>query len=110
VIGATPINITGTPPADTVIINNSSLGLEVILNQQIPDLAETAGITTNAIAIEFSGFLFGMNGINGDIDIASSSASVTVPEPATGAEMLTGFAFVGCLMRGRLKAKTVAQA
>lgn len=107
VIGS-PITLTGTfdPPANSLIFESD--GLEIILNQQTPDPSETAGITTNAIVLEFNGFPFGLNAVNGGIDVAGSYASIdVVPEPATWAEMLAGFTVVGFLMRGRLKAKAV---
>lgn len=109
VIGSTPITVTGSPAPNTVILDNSTIGLEIVLNQQTPDLSETAGITTDAISIIFSNFPYGLGVVNGDIDIAGSSASiVATPEPATWAEMLAGFAVLGFLMRGRRKAEAVA--
>jgi hypothetical protein len=66
------------------------------LNQQIPDTTETAGITTNAIAINFTNFAVGPNHVNGAVDIGQSMASIAIiPEPATWAMMLAGFAGLG---------------
>jgi hypothetical protein len=82
------------PPANTDLI--SIPGLTVTLNQQLPDMSESAGITTNAIAIDFTGLL----GVTGSIDVAQSFASIdvttpTVPETSTWAMMLLGFAGLG---------------
>jgi hypothetical protein len=75
--------------------------LTITLNKQTPDPDESAGITTDAIAIDFSGFPLGLNLVNGSIDIAQSSASIdvsstpVVPETSTWAMMLLGFAGLG---------------
>jgi hypothetical protein len=84
----------GTPSIDDTIF--SEPGLAVILNQQIPDTTETAGITTNAIAIDFNNFAIGPNDVNGAVDIGQSMASfVVIPEPATWVMLLAGFAGLG---------------
>jgi hypothetical protein len=84
----------GTPSLNDEII--SEPGLAVILNQQIPDTTETAGITTNAIAIDFNNFALGPNLVNGAVDIGQSMASFAViPEPATWVMLLAGFAGLG---------------
>jgi hypothetical protein len=83
--------------------------LTVTLNQQIPDRTETEGITTNAIAINFTDFHVGPNAVNGAVDIGQSAASLTViPEPATWVEMLAGFGALGLLVWGRHKSKAAA--
>ena len=88
------IPFSGTPSANDVIF--SLPGLTVTLNQQIPDTTETAGITTNAIAINFTNFAVGPNHVNGAVDIGQSMASIAIiPEPATWAMMLAGFAGLG---------------
>jgi hypothetical protein len=70
--------------------------LTVILNQQIPDSTETAGVTTNAIAIDFNNFALGPNHVNGAVDIGQSMASFNVvPEPATWVMLMAGFAGLG---------------
>ena len=80
-----------TPPANDVLL--AIAGLTVTLNQQIPDKTETEGITTNAIAIDFADFHVGSNAVNGAVDLGQSTASIAIiPEPATWAEMLVGFA------------------
>jgi hypothetical protein len=101
-IGATPIDVTGSPAANSVIFDNSALGLEITLNKQTPDLAESAGVTTIAMEIEFNGFPFGDNAINGGVDIAGAYASITAaPEPATWVEILSGFVVFGFLIGRR---------
>jgi hypothetical protein len=69
--------------------------LTITLNQQIPDLSESAGITTNAIALDFNKFPFGTNVVNGSVDVGQSFASVTVPETSTWVMLLLGFAGLG---------------
>jgi hypothetical protein len=93
-IAGQTITFSGTPSANDVIF--SLPGLTVTLNQQIPDTTEIAGITTNAIAIDFNSFAVGPNHVNGTVDIGQSMASFAViPEPATWAMMLAGFAGLG---------------
>jgi hypothetical protein len=71
--------------------------LTITLNQQIPDLSESAGITTNAIALDFNNFPLGLNLVNGSLDVAQSFASINVaiPEISTWAMLLLGFAGLG---------------
>jgi hypothetical protein len=71
--------------------------LTITLNQQIPDLGESAGITTNAIAFDFNHFPVGFDVVNGSLDVAQSFASinVAVPEISTWAMLLLGFAGLG---------------
>jgi hypothetical protein len=84
-----PVNPT---PNDVIF---SLDGLTITLNQQIPDLSESTGITTNAIAIDFNKFPFGTNLVNGSVDVAQSFASIVVPETSTWAMLLLGFAALG---------------
>jgi len=74
-------------------------GLTVLLNQQSPDRFESAGITTDAIAIDFIGFpVVAGPSLYGSIEIAQSFASIDVtpiPETQTWATMLIGFAALG---------------
>lgn len=108
-LGGNTITASGAPPVNFVLFDDAALGLEIILNQQTPDLTESAGITVNAVSVIFSGFPYGLSVVNGAIDIADSSASIdvaNVPEPATWAEMLAGFAVFGFLLRGRPKAES----
>ena len=84
------------PTVNDVVFDSG--GLSIILNQQIADTSESAGITTNAIALDFTGFPLGFNLVNGTIDVAQSFASIdvsTVPETSTWAMMLLGFAGLG---------------
>jgi hypothetical protein len=97
VLGST-VTIPINPTPNDVVFNVG--GLTITLNQQIPDLSESAGITTNAIAIDFNKFPFGTNAVNGSLDIAQSFASinvgnVAVPEVSTWAMLLLGFAGLG---------------
>ena len=106
VLGSTT-TFSGSPPPNDLIFDSG--GLTVTLNQQIPDTSETAGISTNAIAIDFVHFPANTNVVNGSIDIASSTASiVAIPEPAIWLEMLAGFGAVGLLMWGRTWSKGAA--
>lgn len=87
-----PVN----PTVNDVIFDSGDLS--IILNQQIADPTESAGITTNAIAINFTGFPLGLNLVNGTVDVAQSYASIdvsTIPETSTWAMMLLGFAGLG---------------
>jgi hypothetical protein len=89
----TLVTIPVNPTPNDVIFKVA--GLTITLNQQIPDLSESAGITTNAIALDFNKFPFGTNAVNGSIDVAQSFASINVPEPSTWAMMLMGFVGLG---------------
>jgi hypothetical protein len=81
-------------------------GLTITLNQVTPDRLETFGVTTDAIAINFTGFpvvlATSLNFVNGSIDIAQSYASEIlapsiIPETPTWAMMLLSFAGLGFL-------------
>jgi hypothetical protein len=93
-VGGQTFTVLVAPPANTDLV--AIPGLTVILNQQTADMSESAGITTNAIAVDFTGFL----GVTGSIDVAQSFASIdvttpSVPELSTWAMMLLGFAGLG---------------
>jgi hypothetical protein len=87
-LGST-VTILANPTPNDVVFNLG--GLTITLNQQIPDLSESAGITTNAIAIDFNRFL----GVSGSVDVAQSFASLNVPETSTWVMLLLGFAGLG---------------
>jgi len=99
------------PAPNTVLFNGG--GLTIILNQQI---LSAFGITTNAINIIFDDFAVGTGLKDGNIIIASTTASATtgatgaVPEPTTWAMMLIGFGAVGVSMRRRKKVQLAPQA
>jgi hypothetical protein len=94
VLGTT-VNIPVTATPNDVVFDVA--GLTIILNQQLPDLSESAGITTNAIALDFNAFPLGSNIVNGSFDVGRSFASIngTVPEISTWAMLLLGFAGLG---------------
>jgi hypothetical protein len=95
VLGST-VTIPVNPPKNDVIFNLD--GLTITLNQQLPDPSESAGITTNAIAIDFNKFPSGINLVNGSVDVAQSFASInvtTIPETSTWAMLLLGVAGLG---------------
>jgi PEP-CTERM motif len=102
----TSVTIPVNPTPNDVIFNVA--GLTITLNQQIPDLSESAGVTTNAIALDFNKFPFGTNVVNGSVDVAQSFASVNVPEPSTWAMMGLGFAGLGWLAHVRRRKLTPA--
>ena len=89
----TSVTIPVNPTPNDVIFKLA--GLTITLNQQIPDLSESAGITTNAIALDFNKFPVGANRVNGSIDVGQSFASITVPETSTWVMLLLGFAGLG---------------
>ena len=89
----TSVTIPVNPTPNDVIFRFA--GLTITLNQQIPDLSESAGITTNAIAIDFNRFPFGTNRVSGSVDVAQSFASLNVPETSTWVMLLLGFAGLG---------------
>jgi PEP-CTERM motif len=89
----TSVTIPVNPTPNDVIFKVA--GLTITLNQQIPDLSESAGITTNAIALDFNKFPFGTNVVNGSVDVAQSFGSINVPEPSTWVMLLLGFAGLG---------------
>jgi len=93
-------------------------GLSIILNEQILSGNGTTniGIETNAIHIAFNQFPIGTGFKNGDVIIAHTEAFATaglaggIPEPATWAMMLIGFASVGISMRNRRRSVRVTYA
>ncbi len=89
----TSVTIPVNPTPNDVIFKFA--GLTITLNQQIPDLSESAGITTNAIALDFNNFPFGLNRVNGSVDVAQSFASLDAPEISTWVMLLLGFAGLG---------------
>jgi hypothetical protein len=89
----TSVTIPVNPTPNDVIFKVA--GLTITLNQQIPDLSESAGVTTNAIALDFNKFPFGTNVVNGSVDVAQSFGSINVPEPSTWVMLLLGFAGLG---------------
>jgi hypothetical protein len=95
VLGNT-VSIPVNPTPNDVIF--SLAGLSIVLNQQIPEATESAGITTNAIAIDFNSFPVGLNLIHGGVDVGQSMASIdvtSVPEASTWAMMVLGLAGLG---------------
>jgi hypothetical protein len=92
VLGST-VTIPVNPTLNDVFFHIA--GLTITLNQQIPDLSESAGITTDALALDFKKFPFGTNVVNGSVDGAQLFASVNDPEPSIWAMMLVGFAGLG---------------
>jgi len=96
----TTFNLPASPSPNDVFF--SADGMTITLNEQTPDTLESAGITTDAIAITFTGFPVvsgrSLNIVNGSIDIGQSFASIDVsaiPEASTWAMMLLGFAGLG---------------
>jgi len=91
----------------------SVLGLKITFNEQLTSqTADSIAMTTNAVHISLSDYLFGGKLLNGDVILGQSHASITgyapsapVPEPATWALMIGGFALAGLSLRrarGRL--------
>jgi len=83
--------------------------LRIVLNEQTPlgpQTATSAGISTNAIRLIFNSFSIGGGLLSGDVIIAHSQAQINdavtaVPEPATWAQMILGFALIGVVARRR---------
>ena len=65
------------------------------------------GISTNAIDVALNNFALGTNLANGNIIVGHSEAfasvGAAVPEPASWAMMLIGFAGIGAVLRRRRK-------
>jgi len=83
-------------------------GLKVTLNQQFAsDFDSTRVLITNAIGISFSNYLLDGRSLSGTITVGQSlaefmdSSGDPVPEPASWAQMLTGFGFAGAAARHR---------
>jgi hypothetical protein len=95
------------PAPNTVLL--SIAGLSIILNEQtmLGDGVTGIGISTNAIDVGFNNFALGTNVLNGNVILghsqafASLASPAAVPEPATWAMMLMGFAGIGILLRRR---------
>ena len=83
--------------------------LRIVLNEQTPLGRQTptsAGISTNAIRMILNSFSIGGGLLSGDVIIAHSQAQINdavaaVPEPATWAQMILGFALIGVVARRR---------
>ncbi len=83
-------------------------GLKVTLNQQLAsNFDNTRVLITNAIGISFSNYLLDGRSLSGTITVGQSlaefmdSSGDPVPEPASWAQMLTGFGFAGAAARRR---------
>lgn len=72
------------------------------------DGINSLGISTNAIDVTFNNFALGTNVLNGNIIVGHSQAMAAVPEPASWAMMLLGFAGIGFVARRR-RIKPLAQ-
>lgn len=96
------------PAPNTVLL--SIAGLSIILNEQsmLGDGINSLGISTNAIDVTFNNFALGTNVLNGNIIVGHSQAMAAVPEPASWAMMLLGFAGIGFVARRR-RIKPLAQ-
>ena len=83
-------------------------GLKVTLNQRFAsNFDNTRVLITNAIGISFSNYLLDGRSLGGTITVGQSlaefmdSSGDPVPEPASWAQMLTGFGFAGAAARRR---------
>ena len=81
-------------------------GLRVTLNQQSASMFDnTRVLITNAIGINFSNYLLDGRTLNGTITIGQSISEMIstdpVPEPASWAQLLAGFALAGAAQRHR---------
>jgi len=92
----------------------SVLGLKVTFNEQLTTQTDDSiFMTTNAVHISLTDYLFSGHLLSGDIILGQSYASVTgyvpnvaaVPEPASWALMIGGFGLVGFGLRRRPRAR-----
>ncbi len=95
------------PAPNTILL--SVLGLKIILNEQLLSGNGTTqlGLTTNAIHATFTNFLVGGGLLSGDLIVGQSTAAISVdavPEPASWAMMIAGFAMIGAANRNRRRA------
>lgn len=102
------LGVFSNPAPNTVAL--SLLGLNITLNEQLMnETADSIMMTTNAVHISLDDYLFAGSLLSGDIILGHSQASVTgyepvaapVPEPASWALMIGGFALVGLCQRRR---------
>ena len=106
-LGATSIDGAAfvNPAVNAVLLN--VLGLRIVLNEQLltGDGLTTRGLTTNAIHATFTNFLVGGGLLSGDLIVGQSTAAgsiaTAVPEPASLALLLVGFAAVDTAARRR---------
>ena len=94
------------PNPNTVVL--SLAGLSLILNEQIQtgNGIDALSMETNALRLSFKDYLYDGRLLNGNVILGHSQASITgyapaVPEPATWAMLIGGFALVGFSMRRR---------
>ncbi|MEI6485646.1 MAG: hypothetical protein WCO11_05200 [Sphingomonadales bacterium] len=79
-------------------------GLQVVLNQQFfSDMSTTRMLINNAVGISFTNYLIDGRRLNGNLLIGQSMAeyvgSAAVPEAATWAQLIAGFALTGSVAR-----------
>ncbi|HWJ69790.1 MAG TPA: choice-of-anchor P family protein [Sphingobium sp.] len=95
----------------------AALGLKIIFNEQLTNQTDDSiFMTTNAVHISLTDYLFSGHLLSGDIILGQSHASVTgyapsvaVPEPAAWALMIGGFGLVGFSLRTRTRTRARAR-
>ncbi len=92
------------PDPNTVVLNLA--GLSLVLNEQIQsgNGIDALSMETNALHLSLKDFLYDGKLLNGNIVLGHSQAAISgyapsVPEPATWAMLISGFAIVGLSMR-----------
>lgn len=87
-------------------------GLRVTLNQQFgSSFDNTRVLITNAVGVSFTNYLLDGRSLSGTVTIGQTLAEFVdtvgdpVPEPATWAQMLAGFALAGTAARHRRRAR-----
>lgn len=111
VLGAPVLSLGSNAQVAANFVAYNQNGLKVTLNQQFAsNFDNTRVLITNAIGINFTNYLLDGRSLSGTITVGQSltefMSGEAVPEPASWAQMLAGFALAGAAARRRRMRKS----
>lgn len=111
VLGAPVLSLGSNAQVAANFVAYNQNGLKVTLNQQFAsNFDNTRVLITNAIGINFTNYLLDGHSLSGTITVGQSltefMSGEAVPEPASWAQMLAGFALAGAAARRRRMRKS----